>query len=131
MKNPTGYDAKLDRARLTSKQGLVAEYINKRIGVWFSLDQIVDALVSQNTGRRFPATTISRCMRMMRDESQGGWLIEKKRVGRLENGYWEFRFTKPKINDAPLVSIGPSGIGGEYQKELFETSKGKQFDIEV
>ena len=50
---------------------------------------------------------------LVSDETLDFWLSQPETLARIQKAIDDFHFSR-----LPLVSVGPSGIGGEYQREF-------------
>ena len=75
-------------------------------GVWCSLNDGID-----------PAEWASLCRYIGNLGAKEFEVVKKGVVGRMKSG--RVIVGRDRMAGMPLVSFGPSGIGGEYQREVF------------
>jgi DNA-binding transcriptional ArsR family regulator len=82
MFHGSDYCPALDYERLTNQINRIEDFMKD--GRWRTLDEI-----SYNTGA--PQASVSAQLRNLRKIKYGGYVIERRRCGKRENGLFEYR----------------------------------------
>ena len=122
------YNEQHDGKRIATQHDRILLVMHNNRHTWLTLPEIVTQLQNRYPANMFPACSLSAQLRHLRKKEFGSWEVPKRRRGNVKSGLWEYNLGTKKI---PLVSTGPSGIGGPYQSEMFPEPKGQNYDMEV
>lgn len=90
----TGYDEKLDKRRLDDQlHEILAVMLHAgKTGTWLTLREIWQLT-------KHGESSISAQLRNLRKPRYGNYLVEKRRRGEPRNGCWEYKCTKPVLDN--------------------------------
>ena len=81
-------------------------------GQWAKLCRMIGGLNPREFAGLVALVQGHRCLKQALKQQVEGMLGLDSRVGDVSQGKYD-------DGDKPLVSMGPSGLGGEYQEEIF------------
>ena len=123
------YNKQHDGKRITTQRDRVLLVMHDHRHAWLTVPEIVTQLkIRYPEVANFPENSVQAQLRHLRKPKFGGWEVPKRHRGEKSAGLYEYNLGTKKI---PLVSTGPSGIGGPYQSEMFPEPKGQNYDMEV
>lgn len=97
----TGYEPSLDKERLGKQLAVVRNFMRIFDDKWLTLGEISQSL-------KFPEASISA---RLRDLRRLGYVVDKRRRGEPGRGLWEYKVSKPVLENRDVFEFMTSVTG--------------------